>query len=450
MSSSGGWTWQPDAMADHTDGLEALTRFARIASGADIAIAFEATEGGMALPLAAAPEPPPAPFSLGDCRLDATDWRLGAIPADGVRLPAAVLAALGRPAREVHFIPTPIAEAPRSGILLLWAAQTARRCVCPFRSDVEQGIPILTSVFSQMLSDRRQAMLRRVMSDRFDDLIGSVPAGVLVIPGDGGPALVNPPASALLGLAPGENDAATLAQAMRRLRESCVNADALQTTYAAVVADVGFAVKAVWDLGDRQFEVDSHPVQGDGRNGRIWVFDEITAQHRLEQELRRLAATDPLTGLSNRRQFAESGGAMLRQTRADALPLAVLMLDIDHFKSINDRFGHPVGDVVLQATAQRCRAELRQQDLMARMGGEEFAVMLPGVGADEAAATAERLRAAIAAAPVSADELRIEVRVSIGGTGRLAEDRTLDELLGRADQALYTAKRTGRNKVVFE
>ncbi|MGG2362395.1 GGDEF domain-containing protein, partial [Salmonella enterica] len=89
-----------------------------------------------------------------------------------------------------------------------------------------------------------------------------------------------------------------------------------------------FAVKAVWDLGDRQFEVDSHPVQGDGRNGRIWIFDEITAQHRLEQELRRLAATDPLTGLSNRRQFAETGGAMLRQTRADALPLAVLMLDI--------------------------------------------------------------------------------------------------------------------------
>jgi diguanylate cyclase (GGDEF)-like protein len=215
------------------------------------------------------------------------------------------------------------------------------------------------------------------------------------------------------------------------------------------MGNVDYAVTVLWDLGNRQLEVDTHPILGDGRNGRIWLFNDVTAQRRLEQELRRLASTDPLTGLSNRRQFAEAGGAMLRQTRSDALALSVLMLDIDHFKSINDRYGHPAGDEVLQATAQRCRAELREQDLMARLGGEEFAVILPATDAAEAAGIAERLRAAIAAAPVPAEEHRIEVRVSIGGTSRRAEDKTLDELLGRADQALYTAKRTGRDRVIF-
>ena len=436
--------------AQAADGLQSLTGFARLTSGADMAIAFEATEAGLALPLAASPEPPPEPFVLGDTRLEQIDWSKGAVAVEGLRLPSTVLAALGRPARDVHFIPTPIPEAPRSGILLLWATQGPRRCICPFRSDVEQGVPMLTQVFAQMLGDRRQAMRRRLMSERFFDLFESVPSGIVVLGGDGGAALVNQPAAALLGIAAGEVEAAALAMPMRRLRESCLNASQLQAAYGAVMGNVDYALTVLWDLGNRQLEVDTHPIQGDGRNGRIWLFNDVTAQRRLEQELRRLASTDPLTGLSNRRQFAEAGGAMLRQTRADALALSVLMLDIDHFKSVNDRYGHPVGDLVLQATAQRCRAELREQDLMARMGGEEFAVMLPGTDAAEAAAIAERLRAAMAAGPILAEDQRIDVRVSIGGTTRQAEDRTLDEMLGRADQALYTAKRTGRDRVVFE
>lgn len=416
---------------------------------ADLAIAFEANAAGLATPLAAAPGTPPEPFMLGDTRLEQIDWSKGAISADTLRLPSPVLLALGRPAKDVHFIPTPIPEAPRSGILLLWAAQERHSCACPFRSDVEQSIPVLTKVFAQMLTDRRHAMQRRLMSERFHDLFESVPSGIVVLDGNGGAGLVNEPAATLLGISPGEVEAAMLSLPMGTLRRSCVNAAQLEAAYGALMGDVNYAVTMLWDLGDRQFSVDTHPLLGDGRNGRIWLFNDMTAQHRLEQELRGLATTDPLTGLPNRRQFAEQGSAMLRHTRSDVSHLSVLMLDIDHFKLINDRYGHHIGDLVLQTFARRCHAKLREQDLMARLGGEEFAIMLPGTSQSEAAEIAERLRAAIANAPIVAEGCQLDVRVSIGGAMQQLEDHTLDELLDRADQALYSAKNTGRNKVVF-
>jgi diguanylate cyclase (GGDEF)-like protein len=121
------------------------------------------------------------------------------------------------------------------------------------------------------------------------------------------------------------------------------------------------------------------------------------------------------------------------------------MLDVDHFKSINDRFGHTTGDKVLQAMARRCRVLMRDHDLIARLGGEEFAVLLPYDTAEEGALIAERLRAAVAAEPVG----EVEVRVSIGGTTIQGEEAVLDEVLGQADKALYDAKTGGRNRVVF-
>lgn len=435
---------------DAIDGLQALTQFARLASGADMAIAFEATEAGLATPLAAAPDPPPEPFSLDDTRLEEMDRSMGPVQLGRLRLPSTILLALGRPVNDVHFIPTPIPEAPRSGILLLWTAQGVRHCTCSFRSDIEQGVPTLTRVFAQMLTDRRRAMERRLMSERFYDLFESVPSGIVVLSGNGGAGMVNKPAAALLGITAGEIEAAMLAAPMRALRQSCSNASQLQAAYGAVMGDVDYAVTILWDLGNRQFEVDTHPLLGDGRKGRIWLFNDVTAQRRIEQELRTLAATDPLTGLLNRRQFAENGGTLLLQAQSDMRQLSVLMIDIDHFKVINDRYGHHVGDVVLQVLVERCRANLRDQDLMARLGGEEFAIMLPGTAASEATAIAERLRAAIADTPIAVDDQEIDVQVSIGGTTWQSNNQTLDELLGRTDRALYAAKQAGRNMIVFE
>jgi diguanylate cyclase (GGDEF)-like protein len=198
-------------------------------------------------------------------------------------------------------------------------------------------------------------------------------------------------------------------------------------------------------IGDRQFEVDTHPILGDGASGRIWLFNDVTAQRRAHEELRHMAGTDPLTGLANRRSFATTGQALFDRLRREGKPLTALMLDVDHFKSIHDRFGHTTGDKVLQAMARRCRVLMRDHDLIARLGGEEFAVLLPYDTAEEGALIAERLRAAVAAEPVG----EVEVRVSIGGTTIQGEEAVLDEVLGQADKALYDAKTGGRSRVVF-
>jgi len=122
------------------------------------------------------------------------------------------------------------------------------------------------------------------------------------------------------------------------------------------------------------------------------------------------------------------------------------MLDIDHFKSVNDRYGHAVGDATLQAFAQRVREQLRSSDQCARYGGEEFAVLLPDATRDKALEIAERLRAAVASQPLLA-EPRVDNTVSVG-VAWMAEGDSAAELLRRADAALYEAKRSGRNRVV--
>jgi two-component system cell cycle response regulator len=121
---------------------------------------------------------------------------------------------------------------------------------------------------------------------------------------------------------------------------------------------------------------------------------------------------------------------------------------IDHFKSINDNFGHPVGDEVLRELASRCRGLLRGGDLMARIGGEEFAVLLPKTTPAEAADVAERLRVAFAKVPVVTQGGLVPVTICLGGAA-LLEGESFDALLKRADVALYEAKHSGRNRVVF-
>lgn len=430
-------------------GLEALTRFARIASGADLAVAFEAVDG-IALPLASDPGPLPQAFRLDTERIGAIDWSGGPQSVEGLRLPSALTASLGRPADSVLFFATPSEEAPGSGVLMLFAANAGRRCVCPFRSEVEGGVTLLAAAFAQVMVARRSLRQRRLMGERFHDLFESVASGVVLIEGDGSTALVNEHAAALLGSPAGEVTVSEVAQRMRALRESTGNAEALMAVYGPLQANVDYAVTTIWEIGDRRLEVDTHPVLGDGRNGRIWLFRDVTAEIRHTETLRTMAETDALTGLANRRRFEASAAAALADAGSDGLPLALLMLDIDHFKSVNDRFGHATGDAVLRAVAGRCRAVLKAADLMARLGGEEFVVLMPGVTAGEASAAAERLRATVAASPVVADGNAVDVRISLGVTALRDGDAALQPLLERADAALYTAKRTGRDKVVFE
>lgn len=178
------------------------------------------------------------------------------------------------------------------------------------------------------------------------------------------------------------------------------------------------------------------------------VVEDITERKRLEQELRELAATDMLTGLPNRRAFItrlEEEHARLR--RFDAQQAAVLMLDLDYFKNINDTWGHPAGDAVLQQVGEVINAQIREVDLCSRLGGEEFAVLLTGADPVAAQEFAERLRRRIADITVMHEGNSIKVTASIGVAALRATDTHADAALLRADRALYKAKEVGRDRV---
>jgi diguanylate cyclase (GGDEF)-like protein/PAS domain S-box-containing protein len=180
----------------------------------------------------------------------------------------------------------------------------------------------------------------------------------------------------------------------------------------------------------------------------IGTHTDISERKHLELELTRQAHLDYLTGLSNRRHFMEQAEVeMSRAVRYDT-PLSLLMIDIDLFKNVNDTYGHQVGDIVLQALSKICQETLRQVDVAGRLGGEEFAIILPETDSNEALEVAERLRTIVAKTEVAIPVgLPIHFRVSIGVTTLGNKDINIDTLLNQADKALYEAKETGRNKV---
>jgi diguanylate cyclase (GGDEF)-like protein/PAS domain S-box-containing protein len=183
--------------------------------------------------------------------------------------------------------------------------------------------------------------------------------------------------------------------------------------------------------------------------GQAGAIFDITDRKRLEHGLRELAQTDPLTGLLNRRCFIERATAALDEARATRMPVAVLLLDIDHFKQVNDNHGHAAGDAMLCHLARLGRQQLRGDDLMARIGGDEFAILLTGAG--DARAVATRLPARVAAAPLAFEARELRCAISLGAAVVLADDHDIDSALRQADAALYKAKRQGRAQaVVFD
>ena len=163
------------------------------------------------------------------------------------------------------------------------------------------------------------------------------------------------------------------------------------------------------------------------------------------RRLRALALTDELTGVANRRRIELLGAEAVRSARADERPLAAVALDIDGFKAINDTHGHLVGDQVIARVAEACQQVLRQHDEIGRIGGEEFVVLLPDSGVDDARQVAERLRAGVEAVDFADVAPGLQVTISLGVTALAARDAGLAELIARADEALYQAKAAGRN-----
>ena len=171
------------------------------------------------------------------------------------------------------------------------------------------------------------------------------------------------------------------------------------------------------------------------------------SKERTELRHKTAAMTDPLTGLLNRRAFLQDAETLLHQQISRDRPIGVLLIDLDHFKSINDRFGHAAGDKVLQIFAKTAQASLRQNDLVGRLGGEEFTVVLADASIDNAYLVADRVRNSFAVAAAVIDGQALHATASIGVSVIVDPSQDLARLMTLADQALYLAKARGRNRV---
>jgi len=170
---------------------------------------------------------------------------------------------------------------------------------------------------------------------------------------------------------------------------------------------------------------------------------------RLSLETQRMAITDPLTGVHNRRHFFVLAEREMAKIRRTGLTPSVIMLDIDRFKTINDTYGHLVGDQVLVNVAKRCRAMIRESDIFGRYGGEEFIIFLPETALPDAIRVADRMRKEVARSPIVTDTgEEIQVTISMGVSSAEGADTELEALIDSADRALYVAKCAGRNRVM--
>lgn len=203
------------------------------------------------------------------------------------------------------------------------------------------------------------------------------------------------------------------------------------------------------------------PIYGESpaRGATLFAFYAVTLassfafllmhKEQADREAYERASTDPLTGVYNRRTFEELADAQLSRARRARMAVSLLMLDLDHFKRVNDTHGHVAGDHVLAGFAALVRTCLRKEDLLARYGGEEFVVLLPGAATAAAVALAERIRETIETTPLKAPGAEIRITVSIGVTTETgAKLPALEDMIARADEALYRAKHEGRNRVV--
>ena len=179
----------------------------------------------------------------------------------------------------------------------------------------------------------------------------------------------------------------------------------------------------------------------------VSVFHDIDEQKRLEAEMARLVATDPLTELANRRHFMEAAQSELRRSQRHGLSFSLLMVDVDHFKRVNDLYGHETGDLVLRNLSETLQSNLREEEIVGRIGGEEFAILLPEADQQAAEKVAARIRALVASTSIPAQATTIPITISLGVTSVQDRKDTVGALLARADAQLYAAKLAGRNRV---
>lgn len=178
--------------------------------------------------------------------------------------------------------------------------------------------------------------------------------------------------------------------------------------------------------------------------GIVWIVNAL-----LQEELKNLARVDSLTGVRNRRGLDDIVHKIVAQMKRDKAPLSMIMVDIDHFKKVNDTYGHQVGDAVLKQFALLLKKNIRSNDVLSRYGGEEFAILLPNTESKSACIAAEKLRAATETYPFrSEDKIVLKVTASFGVSSFLSQINW-EELVSYSDEALYRAKSNGRNRIEY-
>ncbi|MFP4154754.1 MAG: PAS domain S-box protein [Halothiobacillaceae bacterium] len=300
----------------------------------------------------------------------------------------------------------------------------------------------------QDITDRKQAERAVLEVSRENALIlETAGEGIVGVDADGRVRFVNPAALTMLGLSP---DAVVGRHILGLVRGEPAELPA--EGWPRVLVD-GRQRQGVQDRFVRSdgasfpVRLSVTPIGVERIEGAVCVFSDITELKAAETRLRMLASTDELTGLANRREFMNRAETEILRMRRGATALSVLMLDLDHFKDVNDRFGHAVGDAVLRRFATLCRSTFRRSDLPGRLGGEEFAVLLPDTSEAGAIRIAERFRQAVEETRWSDLGVSLSITVSIGGTGVVADEGNIEAALARADRALYGAKSAGRNRV---
>lgn len=198
---------------------------------------------------------------------------------------------------------------------------------------------------------------------------------------------------------------------------------------------------SIWFEG----RVQALPFQVEGEDAVVWVASNITGKNEVQQQLRQLSETDALTGLYNRRKLIETLDQRLTVFEREKSQTSVLVFDLDNFKRLNDEMGHHAGDTALIEIARLCRQHLRQDDMIARFGGDEFVVVMPGTRQTDALEIAERLRERVPA--TLRESLCYESTISGGVAEFGLPDRSASDILKRADEGLYLSKRSGRNRV---
>ncbi|GAB3670966.1 GGDEF domain-containing protein [Salinisphaera aquimarina] len=233
------------------------------------------------------------------------------------------------------------------------------------------------------------------------------------------------------------------------LREDCLRI----VEYVLSADDVEGVDASDGPDGDLWFEgrVQPMPSRVDGERAVLWVASNVSRRHALESALQRLSETDELTGVHNRRKLIKTLDDRLHDARTGTETFALLIVDIDHFKKVNDTWGHLAGDCVLRQFAQLCADLLGERGFIARMGGEEFAIVLAPCSAAQAMAAAEQIRDRVASQHFQLDcGTRLSITVSIGISIVQPDYRHTDDMIRGADDALYAAKKNGRNAIEIQ